>query len=314
MKSSRPWGVVVVLRDILFRTNALTAFNITHTKSQNMTKFFVANVPTTLSDEDVTKLLEQKYSNISFQRFSKKRNLAFLSIPTSLVNQCETLTKANTSNDGTPLSLPSCPPIYLRPCIPKSKRKHIKSSNLSTCNQLLSNEISYADVASKVKDELIQQHDPKIQKIENQTQKLMVRVSELENEKGKMQEQITNLTTNINNLTTTITTEIQKLSSIAPAVSELTHIVNQLLHAAWPQQTQMRTQIQTPATQQVIHIQTPTHQTYPNQSHPYPVQSLKRSQPNAIFSPIVNQTGIQPTTHITKKQRQTLPTQAMPPP
>ena len=299
-------------------TTTLSKLNITYVKSQNRTKFFTTNVPTTLSDNDLTKLLQAQYADASFQRFSRKRNLAFISIPTSIAKQCPLLTKANISTKGTPLILPSCPPLYLRPYTPKFKRAHVKSSNQNSSHQL-----SYAEVMSQAQDKIIEKTDSTIQEIKNQTsshmeiieenkttmqemkkqtQTLMERVSNLENENTKINDQLSTLTTNVNNLTTTLTTQFQKLSTIAPAVNHLTQHVNSLLSVIWPQQYPQQILVQTPP-QQTYQHQTPQHQPNPN---------LKRHQ-NALFSPIINQNKVQPIVHTNKKQKTTIDAQAYAP-
>lgn len=172
--------------------------------------FFGSNIPTNVSDQAISSLLNEKFSGSNFTRLRNSTRCAFINIPSEIVNQDPTLINACDTNIGVPIDLPSLPFIYFkRPRLRKTFNS-IKSSNSN-----ISSSKSFL-MAASASNIVPTQH---MQNIE--MRKLETRISKLEKSQHNLENQMTLVSKSVN---------YAKLSQIESSLNTLHQELNNNIH------------------------------------------------------------------------------------
>lgn len=182
---------------------ALDQLGIGYQKSQKMTHYFATNLPTSIDTSCLEILFGESFQGAKLTRLVKNERCGFLLIPDETVANHQTLIIASKNQDGTPVELPSCPLIYLRP-----RRKHASHSNTKNTNShkiLLSNSSQMRPAWERKSQK---------GKISNFNSSIEQRLAHLEESNLKQNEKIKRLEENqnqTNKVLTALTESINKL-------------------------------------------------------------------------------------------------------
>jgi len=160
---------------------------------QPKTPFFVTNLPNGISQSELSEGISSIYPNSSIRIFKSSNRCGQALIPTSIVQNCPTLSKASISTEGIPITIPPLPPIYFRPFKPvRTKYSPPRNNN----QRVIPNPNSYASRASKPSA----QNNHQLTSIESQMKEtstevvqLKKQIEDLKSAQGHLEAKITNL-------------------------------------------------------------------------------------------------------------------------
>jgi len=189
--------------------------NIPHEICTPMTPFFATNLPL-MNHISFSKLIQEKYPGAKIQKRHKNPKTGILLIPSKIVSNNNNLQNALNSDDGTPIYVPSCPAIYLRPKKKKKKTPKAKYSNHKSKTKQTSSK-SYASIVSSNQNQM-----PIIGAIKNNEpmKALEARIESLEKSRDIVGKQLSKIESNQTVTNNTLGNLTKSIESLVIAISQ----------------------------------------------------------------------------------------------